>query len=308
MARVAEIGGFQVSGDVLSAVREASRKTGVDFSYMMGQAAQESAFRADARAGSSSATGLYQFIDSTWLGMVDRHGDKYGMGRYADAIAARPEGGYEVGDPKMRREILAARFDPRMNALMAGELARENAAHLEATVGGKIGATELYLAHFLGAGGAETFLKSRAAAPGQAAAEVFPAAARANPGVFYDGATGRGKTLQEVYDWVRHKISRGQTLAAEASGGIGLSQGHYLAAAPGGGGQGTVGGVPISPVSTRPTGPVLPFETVMTLLDLELPQVGRDGGAPSGAVAPEQRDEAEAPGDRNRDAAFVMPV
>lgn len=308
MARVAEIGGYQVSGDVLSAVRDASRKTGVDFSYMMGQAAQESAFRADAKAGSSSATGLYQFIDSTWLGMMERHGAKYGLGRYADAISVRPEGGYEVADPKMRHEILAARLDPRTNALMAGEFAKENAEHLQATVGGKVGATELYLAHFLGAGGAETFLKSRAAAPGQAAADVFPAAARSNPGVFYDGATGRGRSLQEVYDWVRNKISRGQALAAEASGGIGMMQGHYLAAAPGGGGQGAVGGVPISPVATRPNGSVLPFETVMTLLDLGLPEVGRDGAAPSGAGADRGRDDSDAPGDRNRDASFIAPV
>ena len=50
---------------VASAIQNASNKTGVDFSYLMQQAQIESSFKTDVKACSSSATGLFQFIDST---------------------------------------------------------------------------------------------------------------------------------------------------------------------------------------------------------------------------------------------------
>ena len=83
------IGGHRVSDQVLDAVRLASRHTGADFDFMLAKAAQESGFRADAQAATSSATGLYQFIDSTWLGMIKEHGADYGLGRQAAAIVGR---------------------------------------------------------------------------------------------------------------------------------------------------------------------------------------------------------------------------
>jgi len=65
-----KIGGYAIDSEVLSGIRQASKKTGVDFGYLMAQAAQESSFQPAVKAATSSATGLYQFLDSTWLGMV----------------------------------------------------------------------------------------------------------------------------------------------------------------------------------------------------------------------------------------------
>ena len=216
---VHSIGGYRVTDEVLGAVREASQRTGADFDYMMAQAAQESAFRADARAPTSSATGLYQFIDSTWLAMVKQHGDKYGLGAEADAIERRANGRYGVDDAETRRDILDLRNDPRLNALMAGEFAQANESHLERTVGGSIGATELYFAHFLGANGASRFLNARHDNPYQLGADLFPAAAAANQAVFYHPSTGQPRTLDEIYDWMDQKMDRGEGLAAAAPDG-----------------------------------------------------------------------------------------
>src|SRR3546814_1987545 len=78
---VYRVGGHQVSYELLSTLKQASSSTGVDFAYLVAQAGQESGFRPDAQASGSSARGLFQFIDSTWLQMVRDHGAKYGLTR-----------------------------------------------------------------------------------------------------------------------------------------------------------------------------------------------------------------------------------
>ena len=64
---------------VTHAIKRASAKTGVSFSYLMEKAAAESNFNPTVKAKTSSATGLFQFIESTWMDMVNRHGEKYGI-------------------------------------------------------------------------------------------------------------------------------------------------------------------------------------------------------------------------------------
>ena len=71
---------------VVRSIRQASQATSTDFGLLMAQASQESDFRADAKSPTSSATGLFQFVDSTWLDMVQRFGAKYGVGQLAQQI------------------------------------------------------------------------------------------------------------------------------------------------------------------------------------------------------------------------------
>jgi hypothetical protein len=191
--------GSQAPADVVAAVQTASAKTGVNFAYLMEKAAVESGYDASAKAATSSATGLFQFTEQTWLRMMADHGAADGYGKYAAAIQERADGKLYVPDAKLAKEIMDLRSDPRASALMAAEYARDNADDLTAMVGGRIGATELYLAHFLGSGGASQFLnamKTNAQAP---AASVLPQAAAANRAVFYDDS-GRARSLKEVYD------------------------------------------------------------------------------------------------------------
>src|SRR5215813_1025776 len=92
----AKVGGYNIDHAVLTGIKNASKSTGVDFGYLMAQAAQESSFQADARAASSSATGLYQFLDSTWLSMMRTHGAKYGFADMAARIQPDGRGGFSV--------------------------------------------------------------------------------------------------------------------------------------------------------------------------------------------------------------------
>lgn len=187
--------------EVEAAVRNASNRTGVNFAYLMEKASVESGFRTDVKSSSSSATGLYQFLDSTWLTTLKEHGGDHGLGKYADAIQTRPDGRPYVADPEMRNKILDLRKDPNASALMAAEFTKENQDYLEENVNqGKIGSTELYMAHFLGAGGASKFLNAMHDSPNRQAKDLFPEAAAANKAVFLDKETGRGKTLKEIYD------------------------------------------------------------------------------------------------------------
>ena len=71
--------GAKAPDNVLKAIHKASAKTGVNFAYMVQQAAVESSFDPKAKAKTSSASGLYQFISSTWMGMIDKYGDKHGI-------------------------------------------------------------------------------------------------------------------------------------------------------------------------------------------------------------------------------------
>lgn len=187
---------------VLQAIEKASVSTGVDFAYLVGKAAAESSFNPKARAKTSSATGLYQFIDKTWLTMVKKYGEKYGLGKYADKI----DDSGQVKNASVRREILALRRDPEKSALLAAEFAKENKETLDQTWGGNVGATELYLAHFLGAGGAAAFLKARDENPLQSGADLLPQAALSNRNVFYNTKTGQPRSLEEIYAFFNNKF------------------------------------------------------------------------------------------------------
>lgn len=208
---------------VTSDIRQASSTTKVDFGLLMAEAEQESGFRADAEARGSSATGLFQFISSTWLGLVQRFGEKYGLGALARQIGTDSAGRPVVPDAMARQRILDLRKDPRLSAALAAEQTRLNQQSLEAALGRPPGNAELYLAHFLGAAGAVTFLKSTALGGSTAAADLMPEAAAANRGVFFD-ASGRARSLREIYRLFADRIDAeaqrfGKLRAADASAG-----------------------------------------------------------------------------------------
>ncbi|HAJ90931.1 MAG TPA: flagellar biosynthesis protein FlgJ [Rhodospirillaceae bacterium] len=187
---------------VAAAIQNASHKTGVDFSYLLQQAQIESSFRTDVKACSSSATGLYQFIDSTWLSMVNKYGDKYGLSDLADQINDNGK----VASNTVKKQILELRKNPELCSLMAAEMASDNKDYLEQCTGQTAGATELYMAHFMGPAGAGKFLKAMAKNPDANAAAMFPTAAAANKGVFYD-KSGKAKSLEQVYAQFDKKFS-----------------------------------------------------------------------------------------------------
>jgi hypothetical protein len=194
---VSTIGASGQAGAVHQAIYSASAATGVDFNYLFNQARVESSLNPDAKARTSSATGLYQFIEQSWLGVVAKHGNEHGLGWAASAITRGSDGRYRVVDPAMRSAILDLRRDPEASAAMAAEFASDNRDHLERRLGHQVESVDLYLAHFLGAGGATKFLRNYEANPDASAAAIFPAAARSNRGVFYN-RDGSARSLNEV--------------------------------------------------------------------------------------------------------------
>lgn len=196
------------SNRVLHAVENAAARTGADFSYLMEKASVESSFNPTAKAKSSSATGLFQFIEKTWLHMVKEYGPKYGLGSLAEQIKTK-DGQPCVEDCAARQKILNLRKNPEIAALMAGEFSAGNKHYLADHIQGEIGTTELYMAHFLGATGASKFLNSREDNGDAVAAKIFPREAHANKGVFFDQETGQARTLDQIYDFFADKFNSG---------------------------------------------------------------------------------------------------
>src|SRR5579872_7195983 len=104
---------------VVAALKNAAQATGSDFNYLLGTAMRESSLKANAQSSTSSAAGLFQFVDQTWLGLVKNHGAKYGLGSMAGAISQDGEGRYHAANATDRQAILALKKDPQISALMA---------------------------------------------------------------------------------------------------------------------------------------------------------------------------------------------
>src|SRR5215212_11340607 len=105
---------------IAGSIKQAASTTGASFEYLLATAKMESNFNPRAAATTSSARGLYQFIDQTWLGTVKEAGAKLGYGKYADAISRSPSGSYYVNDPAARTAIMKLRDDPNAASSMAG--------------------------------------------------------------------------------------------------------------------------------------------------------------------------------------------
>jgi hypothetical protein len=203
-----------IGSGVTGAIQKAAQATGTGFGYLLATAQIESGFRTDIKAKTSSATGLFQFIEQTWLATMKQSGAELGYGNYANAIEKLPSGRHVVRDPALRAEILDLRKDPTANAAMAGALTRSNAARLRGKLGRQATDGELYMAHFLGAGGAARLISAREQNPNVRAADLFPRAAAANRSIFYD-KQGGARSVNGVYGLLNTKLARAMPTQAQ---------------------------------------------------------------------------------------------
>lgn len=187
-----------IRGVVEAAIQRASQATGVDFSFLMRTANRESGYNPAAKASTSSAAGLFQFTEQTWLATLKAHGAKYGYARYADLISRGSDGRYRVAGDDARKAVMNLRFDPHAASLMVGEMTTDNAAYLAGRIGRQPSAGELYAAHFLGPQGSARLITATRTTPGAPAAALFPDAAAANRSIFY--RDGRALTVADVYN------------------------------------------------------------------------------------------------------------
>ncbi len=187
-----------VRTDVMAALHAASHKTGLDFDYLFNTAMRESHLDTQAKSKNSSAAGLFQFIDQTWLGLVKQFGERYGLGSYAGAIQQSGNGQFVVASNATKAAILALRQNPELSALMAGESAKQTKQSLECALGRKVCEGELYAAHFLGTSGARNLIQLSETNPNMRADVAFPHASKANKAVFFN-ADATAKTVGELY-------------------------------------------------------------------------------------------------------------
>lgn len=163
----------QPHSEIAPAIEKASQVSGVDADLLRKIAQKESAMNPTASNPNSSAQGLFQITNRTWRGLVKRYGKDYGI-NYSD------------------------RKKPEANAIMAGLLTKENSERLTKRIGRAPEPGEIYMAHFLGDYAASKLIKSKDSS--NAAAALFPDAAKANRSVFYhNSGNGKPLTASELY-------------------------------------------------------------------------------------------------------------
>jgi hypothetical protein len=220
---------------IAGAIKQAANATGASFEYLLSTAKMESDFNPTAGASTSSAHGLYQFIDQTWLGTVKEAGAQLGYGGYADAITKSSSGSYSVSDPAARKAILKLRDDPAASSAMAAVLTQSNSFKLTGKIGRRPTDAELYMAHFMGVGGAAKLISNAEDNPQASGARLFPNAAAANHSIFYD-RSGRARSVSDVYSVLTSRYASAAnsqaTRSAMASVGVTPASVALASAAP----------------------------------------------------------------------------
>jgi hypothetical protein len=226
--------------------------------YLKTIAMIESGGNPEAMAKTSSASGMFQFTKGTWEQMTKEMGVNYG---------------------------LSDRFDPAKAEEVAAYFTSKQKGQLEKGIGREANATDLYMSHFLGAGGATKFLTAMGKDPSQSAAALDPRAAAANKNIYYD-KEGAERSVQEVYDLMAKKVGRASALVdqgkiPEAVANIGSGKGEALGGMPGpmadiGSGKEALGGMPgplaASKETAKPSGTVIPMSAASVTATATGPQ------------------------------------
>jgi len=192
--------------------------------YMKTVAMLESGGDPNAKAGTSngkysSAGGLFQFLESSYEGVTGRKGSG------------------------------AERFDPKKSTEAMQKLTMMNKGQMEKGLGREVSGEDLYMGHFLGAGGATKFLKAKDQDPNQSAAKFDPAAAESNKSIYYDQKNNnRERSVAEVHSLMTEKYRKQQ---AAIQGGAKLPD---VVAALGTGGMPLAGGAPPTAVAAAVPG------------------------------------------------------
>jgi hypothetical protein len=281
-----QLGRFRASASVVNALRSAAQQSGVPFGTLLDNAAVESGLNPNAKASTSSASGLFQFIDQTWLAAVKRSGAAHGLGAQAAAIIQQGNH-YTVADPGMRADILALRNNPTIAASLAADHLRDLNATLTASLGRAPDAAETYLAHFLGAGGATQMLKAAQINPDAPASSILPAAARANGALFNNQTVGQflnkiHNRIDQTFSDLGLPVPRGglQLASASSSPGAESDADPTLQEQPDGWGKGSP-----TTLSTAPARLMLAsLAAVFTKLDQHYHHHGQGQSMPTGAV------------------------
>lgn len=191
---VLAFGPMKVKRQLVETVIKGAHAVQTDPVLLMAIADKESSFLSEVRARTSSATGLFQFIEKTWLQVVREFGAKHGLAKEAQAISWVDDQ-LVVSDAAERARILDLRRDPLLSTVLAGEMLARDRARIARRIGRDLTQGETYLAHFLGPDDAERFLEKVVGEPNANASKLLPRPARANKPIFFTRKGRKAKSL-----------------------------------------------------------------------------------------------------------------
>ncbi len=197
---------------MINALYRASLKTGVDFDLLILKASMESDLGRHLEAANSSARGIFQYIDATWLGVMKHYGAQLGYANYANAIEFNNRGHATVknNNKYLKAEILAMRYDPDISALVKAYQIIDETAQLRQIKGSAVTTTDHYITHMLGMPLAKEFYTLRRRNSPFTLANISNPAMREavamNKGFFYSGRTPL--TARASYKRFENRVER----------------------------------------------------------------------------------------------------
>jgi hypothetical protein len=191
---ILQFGPMRIRRHLVETILKAAQATDADPVLLMAIADKESSFSTGVRARTSSATGLFQFIEKTWLRVVRDFGARHGLAKEAKAITWVDDE-LVVADAAEKARILELRREPYISALLAAEMLKRDRQRIGRRIGRDLTHGETYLAHFLGPDDAERFMEKVVEEPQAAAAKLLPKPARANKPIFFARAGRKQKSL-----------------------------------------------------------------------------------------------------------------
>lgn len=169
--------------NIKALITDAANMMGVPPAVALAMAKAESGFNYTAKNPYASASGLFQFIDGTWDGMMKGYSRKFGI-------------------PRVNQ------MDPWANAILGVQFIRDNIQQAQRDLGGKAPPPAVaYLYHFLGAGGGKKFLEAWKRNPNMAASSapgITSAILRGNANVFY--SNGRIRSVDGVIQELNRRM------------------------------------------------------------------------------------------------------
>jgi transglycosylase-like protein with SLT domain len=191
---ILEFGPMRIRRHLVETIVKAARVTGIDPALLMAIADKESSFSTHVQARTSSATGLFQFIERTWLQVVRDFGARHGLAKEAAAVQWVDDD-LTVPDAAERARILELRRNPYLSALLAAEMLSRDRVRIANRIGRDLTRGETYLSHFLGPDDAERFMAKVVGQPNSAAATLLPRPAKANKPIFFARVGRKAKSL-----------------------------------------------------------------------------------------------------------------
>ncbi len=223
-------GPVRVESAIVEHVIEAAKIADMDPVLLMAIADKESRFAPKANASTSSASGLFQFVETTWFKALRSFGWRHGHEQEAKAIQGDDKE-MRVA-PQKRAELLRLRNDPFLSAVLAAEMLKHDGEGIASRLGRPLTQGETYLIHFLGPDGAERFMKKMDDDPRASAAALLPRAAKTNKPIFYErqGRRMKGRSVREVHEafeaMMATRTSRYEDVEAKLQAGVSASTGQ----------------------------------------------------------------------------------